>query len=155
MRKNNPTIRQIKIACRHILELVDAGMTVNLAIRNLELYTNIYAKYRIMGNTNVDYADQYPIWSKSARKAKAANPKIAYGQYLRIEHGTARREFALQVLDAFEKRKLTQRWMDSLCDRKWKVAVITHEEDRRLGKLTRSKSFRTPELRWAAGGIRL
>ena len=154
MSKNAPTIRQIKIACRHVSELVDAGMTENLAIRNLELYANIYAKYRIMGNANVDYADQYQVWTKAARRAEAASPTHAYGQYLRVEHGTPRRQFARYVLDAYKKKILTKEWLDKLCDKKWKVAIITPEEDQRLTRLTRSKSFRTPELRWAAGKIK-
>jgi hypothetical protein len=154
MSKNAPTIRQIKLTCRHVIELVDAGMTENLAIRNLELYANIYAKYLILGNTNPDHVDQYMLWSKAARKARVLRLKRASGQYLRVEHGTPRRQFARDVLEAFKKRKLTKKWLDNLCQRKWKVAVITHEEDKRLTKLTRSKSFRTPESRWAAGKLK-
>jgi hypothetical protein len=38
--------------------------------------------------------------------------------------------------------------MDRLCDRRWKVAVITHAEDKRLSEIGRSKLFDTPEERW-------
>jgi len=44
MSKNAITIEQLNTACRHVIELMDAGMTENLAIRNLELFANVYAK---------------------------------------------------------------------------------------------------------------
>lgn len=150
MSKNAPTIKQIKIACRHVVELMNAGMTENLAIRHLELFSNGYAKYRLVGNANPDHVDQFILWSKTARKAKTAHPKRPVGQYLRVEHGTPRRQFARYVLNAFKKRKLTKQWLDKLCDKKWKIAVITHEEDKRLA---RSKLFKSPEARWAAAKI--
>ena len=43
--------------------------------------------------------------------------------------------------------------MDRLCDKRWKVAVITHAEDKRLSEIGRSKLFDTPEERWAAANI--
>ena len=46
MSKNAPTIEQLNFARRHVLELIDAGMAENLAIRSLEIYANVYAKYR-------------------------------------------------------------------------------------------------------------
>jgi hypothetical protein len=132
MSKNAPTIKQLKIACRHVAELRAAGMTENLAIRNLELISDCYAKFRILGNVNVDYADHYKLWSKAARGAKVAHPKWAYGRYLRVEHGTPRRQFARDVLEAFKNKQLSKKWMDIFCDKKWRVAVITHEEDKNL-----------------------
>jgi len=154
MSKNVPTIKQLRIASRHVIELMQAGMTENLAIRNLELYANGYAKYRIVGNANPDHVNQYKMWSKAARAALAAYPKRQVGGYLRVEHGTPRRQFARWVLKAFKERKLTKEWMDKICDKKWKVAVITHEEDKRLSKLGRSKFFTSPDLRWKAARIR-
>ena len=154
MSKNVPTIKQLKIACRHVVELIEAGMTENLAIRSLEQYANIYAKYRIVGNANPDHVDQYKLWSKAASAALIAYPKRRVGDHLRVEHGTPRRQFARWVLKAFKGQRLTKEWMDKLCDRKWKVAVITHEEDKRLSKLGRSKLFTTPQSRWKFVKIR-
>jgi hypothetical protein len=151
--KNAVTIEQLNITCRQVEELIDAGMTLNLAIRNLELFANVYAKMRVVGNSSPDHADQYETWSKAARKAKKDNPTLPYGQYLRVEHGTPRRQFARYVLEAFKKQRLTQEWMNKLCNKQWKVAVITHEEDKRLTKLGRTKMFQNPELRWAAAKI--
>lgn len=131
-------------------ELLHAGFTENIAIRLLEIGANIYAKNLIMGTTNPDHADQFSLWSKAARKAKKENPKLKYGQYLRIEHGTPRRGFARLVLEAFRHRKLTKPWMDKHCTGKWRVAVITHVEDARLA---RSKLYKSPEERWEVAKI--
>ena len=109
--------------------------------------------YRVLGAATPDHADQYEHWSKAARKAKADNPNRPYGQYLRVEHGTPRRHFARLVLDAFKKHKLTKTWMNRHCDRRWKVAVITHAEDKRLSEGGRSTLFKNPEARWAAAKI--
>ncbi|OGI59543.1 hypothetical protein A2814_03370 [Candidatus Nomurabacteria bacterium RIFCSPHIGHO2_01_FULL_38_19] len=151
MSKNTITINQLKILCRHVNELSDAGFTENVAVRLLELGANIYAKDLIMGTTTPDYADQFPLWSKAALKAKNAHLKWKYGRYLRVEHGTPRRQFARLVLKAFQRRKLTKPWMDKLCHTKWKVAIITHEEDARLA---RSKLYKSPEARWEAAKIK-
>ncbi|MBI3020103.1 MAG: hypothetical protein HYY60_02155 [Parcubacteria group bacterium] len=112
MSKNTLTVGQLKILCRHVNELFDAGFTENIAIRLLELGANIYAKDLLMGTTNPDHADQFERWSKAALKEKKAHPKWKYGRYLRVEHGTPRRQFARLVLKAFERRKLTKSWMD-------------------------------------------
>ena len=154
MSKNAPTIEQLNIACRHVHELMDAGMTENLAIRSVEIYANVYAKYRVLGAASPDHADEYEHWSKAARKAKAANPNRPYGQYLRVEHGTPRRHFARLVLDAFKTQKLTKAWMNRHCDEPWKVAVITHAEDKRLSEGGRLTVFKAPEARWAAARIK-
>ena len=153
MSKNAPTLDHIKMACRHVIEMMDAGMTENVAIRQLELLTDMYGKYRVVGHVNPHHADQYELWSKAARKAKAANPKGKYGLYLRVEHGTPRRHFAREVLAAFKKKKLTKGWMDRHCQRNWKIAVITHEEDLRLNKLKR-ETFSSPDERWAEARIK-
>jgi UDP-N-acetylmuramate-alanine ligase len=67
-----------------------------------------HAKYRIVGNTNVDHADQYTYWSKAARKAKTTKHKQAYGQYLRVEHGTPRRQFARDVLKPSKSKTIKE-----------------------------------------------
>ncbi len=151
MSKNTITIKQLKILCRHVRELIDAGFTENIAIRLLELGANIYAKDRNMGTTNPDHADQFKLWSKDAHKAKKLHPTWKYGRYLRVEHGTPRRGFARLVLEAFQHRKLTKSWMDKHCDSRWRVAVITLEEDKRLD---RSKLYNSPEARWKAAKIK-
>ena len=150
MSKNAPTVDQIKIACRHVTELLTAGVTANTAIRTLERMADVYCKFRVKGYVSPHHADEYELWSKAAREAKAANPKKQYGQYLRVEHGTPKRAFAHELLAAFNAGILTKEWIDEFCDRKWKVAVITHEEDKRL---QRSKAYATPEERWAAAKI--
>jgi hypothetical protein len=73
--KNAPTLHQIKMTCRHVIELRKTGMTENIAIRLLEQLTNMYGKFRVLGHVSPDHADQFDHWSKAARKAKAANPK--------------------------------------------------------------------------------
>jgi hypothetical protein len=92
------------------------------------------------------------MWSAKALEAAAANPERKSGQYLRVEHGTPRRQFARLVLRAFQANQLTQSWLDDLCDAKWRVAVITLDEDR---VLARSEYHEDPEARWRAAGIEL
>jgi hypothetical protein len=128
---NSPTLNQLKLACRHVVEMREAGMTENVAIRMLEGLANGYAKFRVHNNCSPDHVDQFTYWSKAARKAKATNPKGAAGTYLRVEHSTPRRDFARDVLKAYKAGKLTERWMKNHCNKKWKIAVLTHEEDRR------------------------
>lgn len=152
MSKNAVTIDQLGIACQNVLDLIAAGMSENLAIRNLEQFANIYAKLRQYGHVNPDHASQFERWSVAAIEAELANPGRPYGEYLRVEHGTPRRQFARMVLGGFEAGQLTPEWLDDLCDRKWRVAVITHEEDRRLN---RSKACDDPEERWKQAGIDL
>ena len=152
--KNAHTIDQLNMVCRHVVELIDHGMSENWAIRLLEQMANMYAKARLFnGRVVVDHAEQYDLWSKAARAAKAANAHLPTGKYVRVEHGTPRRAFAREVLAAFKAGHLTKEWMDDHCERKWKVAVITHEEDMRLNKISRTKPFSTPDERWAAAKI--
>jgi len=152
MSKNAVTIEQLKIACRHVRELTNAGMTPNLAIRNLEQFVNIYAKFKTLGHASPDHALQYKRWSVEALKLEAANPGRKFGEYLRVEHGTPRRQFAKMVWKGFEEGNLTTEWLDDLCERKWRVAVITHEEDRRL---PRSEAMNDPEERWRTAKIEM
>jgi len=137
------------------MELVAAGVSENLAIKSLETYTNDYAKHLLLGRIPPDNADIYDNWSEDARIAKTANPEKPYREYLRIEHGTPKRQFARLVLEGFKEKKLTRLWMDRLCQERWKVAVITLAEDERLSKLSgRSTLLDTPDARWAAAKIR-
>jgi hypothetical protein len=150
MSKNAVTIEQLKIACQNVLDLRAAGMSNNLAIRNLEQFANIYAKFKTLGHVSPDHALQYDRWSVAALKLEAENPGRKHGEYLRVEHGTPRRKFAEMVLDGFLSGKLTTVWLDDLCEMKWRVAVITHEEDSRF---PRSKALDDPEERWREAGI--
>ena len=152
MSKNAGTIEQIMIACKNFYDLKAAGVTENLAIRVLELLANSYAKYRKLGHTRVDHVSQYERWSLRAIEAERSNPGRKSGEYLRVEHGTPRRQFARMILQGFEHGHLTKDWLDDLCDRMWRVAVITHEEDRQLA---RSKACDDPEERWRDAGIEL
>jgi hypothetical protein len=133
-------------------ELKKSKMSDNFAIRHLEFLANNYAKHNALGRLSPDHADEYKLWSKAALKAKRANPNRKYGEYLRVEHGTPRRRFAKMVYDTFQEGALNQKWMDKHCRALWRVAVITHEEDRRLNKL-KKREFDTPEERWAEAGI--
>jgi len=150
MSKNAITLEQLRIACRNVSELRAAGMTENLAIRNLEQFANIYAKIRHVGHASPDHARQYDRWSVKALEAEAANPGRRHGEYLRVEHGTPRRQFARMVLAGYENGLLTDEWLNDLCDGRWRVAVITHEEDKML---SRSAAMDDPEARWKAAGI--
>jgi hypothetical protein len=152
MSKNKPTIAQLKIACRHINELEKARMTENLAIRLLELVADMYAKTRTGGTPSVHHVRQIPIeqWSLAALRAKKNNPNAKAGTYLRVEHGTPRRDFARMVRNLYRRRHLNERTMANLIKKYWKLAVITHEEDRRLTR----RRFKTPQQRWASARIR-
>ena len=59
MSKNAPTIKQLELACRHVNELMAAGLTENMAIRNLELFANVYAKFLTLNTTTPDHVSQY------------------------------------------------------------------------------------------------
>ena len=150
MSKNQPTIKQLCMACRHIDEMIAEGVTMNHAIRLLELFTDVYAKLFTGGSASPHSAKQVKLWSLAAKKFKS---KVSFGKYVRVEHGTPRRAFAHMVLKLYRKQKLNKREMDKLVKKYWKLAVITIEEDRRLGKIARSKMYKTPEQRWRAAGI--
>ena len=151
--KNDITIEQLNISCHHVKELERVGMTENFGIRNLELFADIYAKLLIFGRATPQSAGEVDLWSNQAKKARQQNPEAKFGQIVRVEHGTPRRQFARSVLRLFEKGQLTRGSMDELVRKKWKLAVISREEDRLLNKRYRSTEFNTPEERWTAGGI--
>lgn len=153
MSKNAFTIEQIQIACRHVDELLGAGVTENLAIRNLEQFANCYAKFRLIGNVSPDKPEHFPLWSKAARRLNEGSATRLTGTQLRCEHGTPRRQFARMILEQYRRGSLSETWLNDLCETRWKVAVITVEEDRRLNKVARSTLFEKPEDRWASVGI--
>lgn len=128
-------------------------MTENLAIRTLELLADLYAKTHSGGKASVYHVKEVPTeqWSLAAIRAGKRKRNAPPGSYLRVEHGTPRRDFARRVLALYKKRRLTEQTMRSLVRRYWKLAVITHEEDRRL---KRRDKFASPTRRWAAAGIR-
>ena len=76
MSKNDPTIEHLRLACRHVNELIDAGVTENLAIRTLELFADNYAKVQNGGTPSPHHVNQVPRlqWSLAALKAKKNNP---------------------------------------------------------------------------------
>ena len=67
--------------------------------------------------------------------------------------GTPRRAFARKVWSLYKNNELSETTMKKLVKRDYKLAVITVDEDRRLNRIARSKTFDTPEKRWAAAGI--
>lgn len=149
---NSIKIEQIVIAANCMEQLLESGMTENLAIRHLEKLVDVYAKLKSTGKVSVDHVDEFPLWSKAALRAKRDNPDKKAGEYLRVEHGTPRRKFARLVLNAFKEGKLNKGWMDNHCTELWKVAVITREEDSKLNQI-KKREFETPEARWAYVGI--
>lgn len=154
MSKNAISIEQLKLSCRHFQQLRATGMSENLAIRSVELFANLYAKFRVVGRVNVDHVNQYGLWSKAALTAKRRNPTLSPGLHLRVEHGTPRRHFARLVLKLNHDKRLSKRTMDNLCKKYWSVAVITLEEDQRLNKSARSSLFPRPADRWASAKIK-
>jgi len=148
------TIEQLSLACRHVDEMREEGVTMNLAIRTLELFADLYAKMHMGGSATPHHVGQVALWSVKARSIRRRVPDAKPRDHFRVEHGTPRRGFALKVLNLYRKDKLSAETMARLVDRYWKLAVITLEEDERLNKIARSKTFKTPDERWAAAGIK-
>src|SRR5260370_24745056 len=150
MNKNRPTIQHLALACKHVDELIENGVTENLAIRTLELFADVYAKITHGGAATPHHVGQVPIaqWSVEARQHHIRNPNTPPRSYLRVEHGTPRRAFARKVMELYRSDNLSDQTMQDLSTRFWKLAVITLEEDTRLNKVARSKSFDTPDERW-------
>ena len=153
MSKNAITIDQLKIACRHVQEMIDAGVTENLAIRTLELFGDVYAKMQVIGNTSPHHVKHVKLWSINAKKLRDALPGAKPRDYFRVEHGTPRRGFARKILALHQTNALTAVSMDELVVNDYRLAVITLEEDQRLNKIARSKLYNTAEERWAAANI--
>lgn len=153
MSKNRPTIEHLQMACRHVGELMAAGVTENHAIRTLELFADIYAKLHNGGSATPHHVKQVKLWSVAALKLRKANPDAKPLNFLRVEHGTPRRAFARKVLELHGQGKLNDRSMARLVKRHWLLAVITLNEDLRLNKVA-GFTYRTPVERWAAAGIK-
>jgi len=153
MSVNRPTIEHLMIACRHVRELMNANVTENLAIRTLEIFTDVYAKMLHGGSASPHHVNQVPLtqWSTKARALRDSGASLA-GQ-LRVEHGTPRRNFARKVLALYESGNLTEAAMDDLSRKLWKLAVITIGEDRALNQSMRSAEFDSPDARWRKAGI--
>lgn len=157
MSKNNFTIAQLEISCRHVQEMLDAGVTNNMAIRTLELFADYYAKVAMGGSVVPHHVSKVELWSIEAKKIKEENPNGKPKDLYRVEHGTPRRAFARMVFVLYEKNDLNEQSMEILVHGYWKLAVITIGEDQRLNKLCRSNKngeFKTPEDRWAAAEIK-
>ena len=154
MSRNAITIEQLNLACCHVEEMMTAGVTENLAIRTLELFTDVYAKLLMGGSPSPHHVNQVELWSVKAKHLKKKNPDGKPKDLFRVEHGTPRREFARKVFTLHEKGKLNEKSMQKLVHRYWKLAVITLKEDQRLNRVARSRMFDTPEKRWSAAGIK-
>lgn len=152
--RNRVGLDQISLACRHCLEMTDAGVTENLSIRTLELFVDVYAKLHHGGSPTPHHVDQVTLWSVEALKLRRLKPELKPKDYLRVEHGTPRRGLARMVLDLYQRQVLTEENLQALAQKYWKLAVITLEEDARLNKVARSAVFSSPEERWAAAGIK-
>src|ERR1035437_4100071 len=134
--------------------MIAAGVTENGAIRTLELFADVYAKMHLGGSATPHHVRQVSLWSVRAIEVRERIPNAKPREYFRVEHGTPRRGFARKVLELYWKEELTTKSMANLVKRYWKLAVITLEEDERLTKIARSKTFKSPEKRWAAAGIK-
>jgi hypothetical protein len=142
--KNRLTVEHLRIACRHVDELIAAGVTENLAIRTLELFSDVYAKMLNGGSATPHHVDQVKHWSVAARKIREDNPHARPKDHFRVEHGTPRRGFARKVLILYHDENLNEATMAAAVAQYWKLAVITLEEDIRLNKLARSTMFERP-----------
>lgn len=153
MNTNKPTIEQLNICCRHVDELIKAKMSKNLAIRTLELVADLYAMTIAGDKAGVWNVNKVPHnqWSLAAVRAKKQKPNANAGSYLRVEHGTPRREFAGKIRGLYQMKCLNKKTMAHRVKKYWKIAVITHIEDAKLG---RRKTFKNPQQRWYAAGIR-
>lgn len=154
--RNLITLPQLRLACRHVDEMLKEGLTENFAIRLLELFSDSYARQHIGGRGIFTplHSRDIDLWSRAARKLKRNKPDLKPRDYLRVEHGTPRRGFARKVLELYRGKNLNEKSIQKIVRRYWKIAVITLDEDAKLNKMARSKMFSKPEMRWAAAGIK-
>ncbi|MDP6781322.1 MAG: hypothetical protein QGH32_06175 [Alphaproteobacteria bacterium] len=152
--KNEITIEQLNLSCRHVDEMMAAGVTENFAIRILELFTDVYGKLHKGGSATPHHVDQVELWSAEAKKVREFTPNAEPNDHFVVEHGTPKRGFARMTMDLYRRGELNEKTMIQLVEDYWKLAVITIEENKRLNKLARSKVFKTPDERWAAAGIK-
>jgi hypothetical protein len=153
MSKNAITAEQIYLACRHVEELLAAGVTENLAIRTLELFVDVFATIWAGGSATPHHVSKVKLWSIRALELLASTPNARPQTNLRVEHGTPRRTLARRTMALYREDRLNAAAMESLVSKLWKLAVITLEEDKALNKLSKT-TFETPDDRWAAAGIK-
>jgi hypothetical protein len=153
MSKNAITVEQIQISCRHVDELLHAGVTENMAIRTLELFVDTYAKINAGGSATPHHVDQVELWSKAALAIREKNPNAVPKDNFRVEHGTPRRQLARLILEGYRNEMLNEHWLSELVGRLWRLAVITLDEDKVLNSIARSSLYNSPEARWQAAGI--
>ena len=153
MSVNTISIDHIMLACRHMSEMQKSGLTENMSVRTLELFTDLYAKMLKGGTATPHHVTQVSLWSVEALKIWDENPHLKPRNHLRVEHGTPRRHFARMVMKLYTDKQLNKTSLDQLVMRYWKLAVISLEEDRRLNKIARTVMYETPEERWAAANI--
>jgi hypothetical protein len=151
--KNAITVDQLKLACRHVEEMMAAGVTENLAIRTLELFADVYAKLHVIGNTSPHHVNQVSLWSIKARGIRNAMPDAKPKDHFRVEHGTPKRGFARKILVLYQRNELSTETLLDVIQRDYRLAVITLDEDQHLNRIARSRLFDTPEARWKAAGI--
>ena len=156
MSKNRVTIKHLILACKHVKELMAAGVTENHAIRTLELFTDVYAKLHAGGSATPHHVRQVPYqqWSVAAKKLKRQNPDIKPSGNLVVEHGTPRRAFARKIVELYQNKKLNEREIAALIKRYWRLAVLTKDEDREVNSKFRTVTFTSPKKRWEAAGIK-
>lgn len=156
MSKNHVTIKHLMLACKHVRELMAASVTENLAIRTLELFTDVYAKMHTGGSATPYHVKQVPYeqWSVAAKELIRGNPDIKPNGNLVVEHGTPRRPFARKVIELYQNKKMSEAEMAALVKRYWRWAVLTKDEDRQLNSKFRTVTFSSPKKRWEAAGIK-
>ncbi len=155
MSKNAVTVEHLRLACRHVEEMLGAGVSENFAIRTLELFADVFAKRHMggRGKNSPHHVDQVELWSLAAISMRDSDPSAKGGSHFRVEHGTPRRGFARRILKFYKDGMLNEGSLAQLVENQWKLAVITLEEDRLLNKKARSTLFETPEERWRSVGI--
>ncbi|MGA7871583.1 MAG: hypothetical protein WCA22_11865 [Candidatus Binatus sp.] len=117
MSKNSITIDQLKLACRHVNEMIHAGVRENLAIRTLELFADKYAKLKKLKKTGPNNVNQVKLWSIKARNLLDAKPDAKPRDYFRVEHGMPRRGFARKIRELEKRHQLNTETMNKLVER--------------------------------------
>jgi hypothetical protein len=93
MSKNALTVDHLRLACRHVEEMIAADVTENFAIRTLELFADVYAKRHMggKGQNSPHHVAQVGLWSVAALELREAKPLARPIEHFRVEHGTPRR----------------------------------------------------------------
>ena len=88
--------------------------------------------------------DKIKLWSKKALEVQGAQRNK-----LIVEHGSPRAAFAMHVFKLYKSGKLTKAILYQLFDDKYKLAVITKDEDKQIiAAGLHSIMLDTPEQRW-------